>query len=464
MAERSFEELVRDELAGLQLKPDEEIWLNVEAALHTKKERRWIIWLAALLAGCGSFWLYHQYRQENDNRITQNGKHEIDKSIPMYQLPAPVLVGKDHEKTSVNDKAVMPVQENKRLSNTYLNKTGDRIPDIPFHPQPFASPTASKPAVAEKQVQIIVGDTALKQSGAPVTKTSESTAEIKSLTKVALDSPVTVAKDYQELPMTIKQDTLVPINSSYIHNTVKAAKKTSKRPWQFYGTIDLGSSGKRGPFAKAGNVYAQNPSNITGGAFNQGNAIYKIPSQADAFSFSLGLQANKPVGKKSSVGITLGYGFYQSSIGVGRRVDSASFSSQGGIIADRFYFISTDSTSYLNKYHFTELAVDLYTQYKLGNALSLRWRIGVGTAVLLAGNALHYDAGSGVLFKNRSLIPTIQMNVSSGADIGIGKAPILYIGPQLTYFLSKSSKQAGSAQHLFRAAIRATVGFAKKKK
>jgi len=59
MADRSFEQRVKEELASLKMMPAEEVWANVEADLHKEKKRRWLTWFF-LLAGlsAASFAIY----------------------------------------------------------------------------------------------------------------------------------------------------------------------------------------------------------------------------------------------------------------------------------------------------------------------------------------------------------------------------------------------------------------------
>ncbi|GAC1532256.1 MAG: hypothetical protein NVS3B15_12320 [Sediminibacterium sp.] len=186
----------------------------------------------------------------------------------------------------------------------------------------------------------------------------------------------------------------------------------------------------------------------------------------DAFSFGLALQASKQLSRKHSVGISLGYGLYQTRTSVGKRVDSSLiFGNQANsYTVNGPYFNNSNSTDYINHYHFIQADLDLQTRFRLFRVVSLRWQLGAGAAVLVASNGLHYSSSNNVSYKDRSLLTTLQTNISTGFDIGIGKQPLLYIGPQWKYFVSHLSKQPGEDQHLVQAALRVSFVFPPKKK
>ncbi|MEO8174565.1 MAG: hypothetical protein ABI581_15830 [Sediminibacterium sp.] len=50
MADKSFEQQVKNELSALRMKPADSVWLVVEKELQQERKRRYIIWLF-LLAG-----------------------------------------------------------------------------------------------------------------------------------------------------------------------------------------------------------------------------------------------------------------------------------------------------------------------------------------------------------------------------------------------------------------------------
>jgi hypothetical protein len=105
-----------------------------------------------------------------------------------------------------------------------------------------------------------------------------------------------------------------------------------------------------------------------------------------------------------------------------------------------------------------------YTPFHLFKTMALQWQVGVGANILLASNALQYSASNNLLFNDNSLLRTVQLDVSTGIDIAIGKPAFLLIGPQWQYFLSDLSVQSGSNQHFLRSALKATILLPKKEK
>ena len=53
MADRSFEQQVREELSGLRISPDAAVWTGIESALRKEKKRRfiWLLFVSGILAG-----------------------------------------------------------------------------------------------------------------------------------------------------------------------------------------------------------------------------------------------------------------------------------------------------------------------------------------------------------------------------------------------------------------------------
>jgi hypothetical protein len=256
------------------------------------------------------------------------------------------------------------------------------------------------------------------------------------------------------------QQTILPEMAHGKDDTLSIAdKKNTKYKWQWHMAVDAGSSGMRSSLGDTRKIYAQSYSNTTGLFQNT------MPVLNDAFSFGIELQAHKQISNKHSIGISLGYALFQTSTKVGRRIDSITYFSRSySYNTYGYYYNSADSISYTNQYHFLQAGLNLYTPFRLFKAIRVRWQVGAGLAVLLGSNGLHYDAASGSLFRNNSLITKVQTQFSTGFDIPIGKRPFLYVGPQWQYFISHFSKQSGVNEHLFLSAIKISVVFPRNKK
>lgn len=450
MPGKSFEQQVKATLGDLQLKPDTVVWKTVEASLRQERKRRWLIWFVALVACCGggAFWLYQQKTTVKRNDASAAGHH---------QTPASLITNKKKINSGHGTViAMFPV-----LKDTGLQEKGVKQAEAVHNKKIVVHPVA--------EAEYIHEDVTNLSNGNRITLIEQQNFRQEDLITAAKDRSalhiaVTVLPVITQVQPTVREE-----ESAITDGEIKKAKqeRNNKHPWQWGVTAQAGNSGVRNALGffkgldKAN--YYSNPAYLNG---NTGQLLSPgLPVIKDAFAFNLGVQAGKQVSRRHSIGISIGYGLLQDQVGVGRRIDSTrSISSTGRYNEDGFYFKNTDSIKYLNRYHFLQAAVNFYTQYKVFKSVAVRWQLGTGLNVLVASNGLHYAEDERIFFRSRQLLTTIQWQASTGLEVGIGKQPFLYVGPQLTYFISKLSKQPGADQHLFQSSLRATFMLPRKKK
>jgi hypothetical protein len=253
-----------------------------------------------------------------------------------------------------------------------------------------------------------------------------------------------------------------------------AVVKTKKNKWQWIIALDAGSSGLRDaiklPTFTAGRLASAPAPGTPSNATTPAPLSTVEPAVKDAFSFGIQLEATKQLGKKHRFGLSAGYSLFQTSVNVGRRVDSAFFSGNNNAAfssiaySSSFYYTNTDSTAYTNKYHFLRLGADLYTPFRLFKKIAFQWQLGAGINILAATNGLHYDPSTKKIFSNNALYAKTQSYISTGMDLSIGKTPFLYIGPHWQYSFTNLTSNAGGDQHLFLSSIKVSVVLPKKKK
>lgn len=462
MADRSFEEQVREEMAGLLIRPGAAVWEQLEANLTRKKKRRGLIWF--VLAGMGILLLsavWYSLREPQAN---------AEKPL------ASLVAGKDSVSLKKEEQVAQP--DSSSEINIYHNKK--QKPLVLINDQAPVKPNIEKAIVNTKTLMRTI------PVSANASKKNSREAGANSTVSVSVadaDADVMVSKVDSVMAVT---DPLIPghqedlsdsviapavttaLSSDTLNNGITAQAKekaSAKKRWQLSLAIAVGISGMR-KLPGQTLVYQSSISNPSTGGLPGGNNNYKLPSLQDAGSYGITLLADKQLSKRYGVGISLGYETYRSKTNVGKRVDSSLQSSSFSLAADQqFYYISTDSVPYVNQFHFAQAWVSGYTIFSMGKSLQLRWELGLGLAALLGSNALHYDHGRGVLFTNRSLLRTLQWNLSTGFEFGFGKQPFLFLGPQLTWFIQSPFTDEGSVdQHLFRYAFRARMVLGKKRK
>lgn len=456
MADRSFEEQVREEMAGLLIRPGAAVWEQLEADLTHKKKRRGLIWF--VFAGLGILLLSAVWYSQR--------KPQANAEEPLASLVA----GKDS--VSLKKKVRVAQPDSSSEINIYHKKKQE--PLVIIHDQAPVKPNIEKAIVNTKTLMrtIPVSANATKKNGREAD--ANSTVSVADVMVSKVDSVMAVTDPLIPVHTENLSDSVIApavtttVSSDTLNNGITAQAKekaSAKKSWQLSLAITGGISGMR-KLPGQTLVYQSSISNPSTGGLPVGSNNYKLPSLQDAGSYGITLLADKQLSKRYGVRISLGYETYQSKTSVGKRVDSSLQSSSFSLAADqRFYYISTDSVPYVNRFHFAQAAVSGYAMYSLGKSLQLRWELGLGLAALLGSNALHFDQGRGVLFTNRSLLRTLQWNLSTGFEFGFGKQPFLLLGPQLTWFIQSPFTDEGSAdQHLFRSALRARMVLSKKRK
>ncbi len=456
MADRSFEEQVREEMAGLLIRPGAAVWEKLEADLTRKKKRRGLIWF--VFAGLGILLLSAVWY----NMLERKGNVEAP--------PTSLISETDSASPKKEAMVAKPGSNNEITIHDQENKEQPRM----VHDKEPAVVTIEKTMVHtkkdKKSVPVSVGVN-VQHSKESITNNAVSVADeivSKRDSVSAVTDPVTTDHKVELSDSVISPAAKTELTSDTISNGVTAQSKektSAKKRWQLSLTVTGGISGMR-KLPGQTLVYQSSISNPSTGGLPGGNNIYKVPSLQDAGSYGISFMADKQLSKRYGLGISLGYEIYRSKTSVGRKVDSSLQSSSFSSAADQgFYYISTDSVTYVNRFHFVQAAVSGYASYSLGRSLQLRWELGLGVAALMYSNALHYDQSRGVLFTNRSLLRSLQWNLSTGFEFGFGKQPFVFLGPQITWFIQSPFTDQGSAdQHLFRSALRARMLLGKKRK
>lgn len=488
MADKSFEQQVKNELSELRMKPADSVWTGVEAALQQERKRRWLLWLFLLagIAGAsfGGYYYFNQDSKETANipaqiqslpkeepkKITERkeapqvvSQTQIQKNtepaIKMVAVPAEQTADKPKVKQEVASTKKSEVK-NKTDRDVFVDKNTENSGVVKQQNQVIDDPKSQNALITEKTT----GSNLVNDDKKSTEKTTAPTQQVTP----GKDSITAATKDDEKVIETIS---VTPTVSGGASPAAATVVKNKKNKWQWNIAVDAGSSGLRDAiklptFSRSDLAYAVAPPTSTVPA----PLLTTEPSVKDAFYFDIQLQATKQLGKKHRFGFSAGYSLFQTSMNVGRRIDStalfnnsAAFSSSG-LYASSFYYTNTDSTAYTNKYHFLRLGADLYTPFRLFKTISFQWQLGAGVNILAATNGLHYDPVTKKIFSNNALYAKTQSYISTGIDLSIGKVPFLYVGPHWQYSFTNLTSKPGDDQHLFLSSVRISFVLPKKKK
>jgi hypothetical protein len=156
--------------------------------------------------------------------------------------------------------------------------------------------------------------------------------------------------------------------------------------------------------------------------------------------FSIGGFVIKQFSKTFSFSAGLQYSQYNTIIEVGYRVDSSRLVNNGAQIMNvARYYRADDNSKFSNKYHFIELPVTLNTRITRSHSLPIFWNAGIHISRMIGSNALVFDSGTGVYYKDKSTLNKTQLGFATGFTFGLfGKSKIpMLIGPSVKYNASE---------------------------
>ena len=173
--------------------------------------------------------------------------------------------------------------------------------------------------------------------------------------------------------------------------------------------------------------------------------------------FSVGAFASKKISETFTLMLGLNYSQYNTVISVGYRVDSSRLVNNGAQVMNvSRYYRADQKSKFTNTYHFIEIPISLQTRLLKSRKMPVFWDAGFSFQQLIGSNALVFDSGTGVYYKDKSIYHDTQLGLSTGLSFGLlgrTKTPLL-IGPSIKYHVSGMfDKDIQAQKHLFSAAL-----------
>jgi hypothetical protein len=397
MADKSFEQRVKEELGSLKMRPDGEVWVKVEAALHKEKKRRWLVWLFLFAALSGaSVWGYLKFegkeqrtsiqepsKQETKGQETKGQEtkeqetkgqetkgQETKGQETKEQETKEQETGKLEEKKEGLIKQGTPKQENVREESNKTESTQNTIAKTYPEEQSVktksskgkiealqnktavvknkrletftnVSPTVSLPMKKETESSINVVNNSAGKEKPPVDKNTDNVTgtakkEIDQKGTVSNAVAATEKNEVKETKETAqeKSNSIAPPADTTVVAKIVAPKKETKKKWEYSIAIDAGISGIRNGLPFSGpGNFYNNPPNNSIPPTGSPITGTVIPEIKDAFGFSAHFKAASQLDKTFGIGFSAGYTLLQTATNVGRRVDSSALASQAAYAA-----------------------------------------------------------------------------------------------------------------------------------
>ncbi len=493
MSDKSFEQQVREELSDLRMKPNAAVWETVAASLKKERKRRWVLWMFFLLAGLSGITLW--WLTQEQLQVSELSNKNVIRQNPDSFLKTKTLPREDNITIAIDSKKDQSLKADIEKPSTNTSSSNNTL----------FSPATTKPASIYKtsidKVELISKGIS---NAEVVTDVQDHVSKKENKTQVSVDERKTevVEKEVEKITQQnekkekadtssfvqmqdLKKDTVEIIKETALPKPVlsdstqlKNSKTVKSNKWKWRIGFNAGTSGVRNSIRSLlektnsrayENAYAGNSAPITGVPGTGAGAFNMKPVVRDAFAFGAFVEVMKKMGKKEqhALGLTAGYHLYSTRTGVGSlNTGTVQFSNVNTTNDANKYYGVKDSASYTSYYHFIQLGLRYYQSLKWFKKVDMQWYAGIGVNALLGSNGLHLGTmnTNTYLFQNRSLLRSMQMDLSGGVDFGLGKAKQVYIGPQVQYMLSNLSKQPGVNQHLFRPSVRLSFLLDKGKK
>jgi hypothetical protein len=263
----------------------------------------------------------------------------------------------------------------------------------------------------------------------------------------------------------------IPVKGLVAANTGKVAKKINLETpakWEAGFTGGVGIANVRQDLAGAKRAY-DNMNAVYAAAAPILRVVPNYPPSdiKPGISYMAGIFVRRPILKKAALSIGLNLHYYSSRILTGNRVDNNSSPAPGTTISLFYislaapqvhsypYYNAGDSHPFTNKYYFVELPVAIQLPLNHSKRLPLLWEGGLSVSRLLSLDALYYDQGAGVYYKDRDAYNKTQVNVHTSVMFRLSwLGGQIQVGPQFGYGLTNLFNQKADAGHLLYGGIK----------
>jgi hypothetical protein len=482
MRENEFERKVQEQMEDLRIRPSDETWERVEKELREKKKRRaavlFFIIAGLLLLGYSG---YTFLNKSSNQPVAQNEvkKTSIETTQPSINTPTSTINTKNYP--AVGEKPETTLNTNQLRLNRQLPisvnphgpvSTGIVKENTADHRQRKNEPISqneNNPVISNSTETGIAANshnpTEKNQVEQPADKkqgiisndiASNTTKEQNPVdSTTAIDSTVAkVEVDKTAASVPVEPKPVFAKNKSKIRFGIEVSGGFVSSQNKVFG-FSGGSREKSLDPLQSG--YTGTPGGVGTGT-NAPRVIIPPSAVKAGKSLRIGLVAEKPISKRSSLSVGLRYSYADESLDVGAirdtviRSNSYSFSQnflafsgvRNAYSAIASAAPSRTPTKYTNRYHFIELPLLYQTQLNKGKKLGILWNAGIAPGFLIGTNALVYDTTArGVYYRNDNAFKKFHLNMQTGLALQFGsKKKIQWsLGPTVSLDMTRLMKE-----------------------
>ncbi|MFZ2784972.1 MAG: hypothetical protein WAZ36_11265 [Sediminibacterium sp.] len=404
MENKSFEQRVQEEMAGVWMKPDAKLWPEIARHLDQKKRRRGLIWWCFLgvLAGAGGWAVLL-------NSPSENKPSENKKTTTGTTMRQPASAGEMPEKGHrQNPLELRPVEtaENQPGSALLIEAAKDVVQSRTLMQRP------------EARADVLVESNRMTDS---IHIAGEAPAEVVQ-TGIGLTNKVQQNAGLPDLPGT---------DSIGSDSAVSEPAISKKTPWKWSFNLSAGVSGVRNDLfivnksaAFLDLAYNSSPSPGGGSGGNAGGIVVPVPViLKDAAAAEAAIQLSRDWDQHWGWYGKFGYNYAQ-------------------------YRLIYNDKDYYNRFHLLGITAGFTYSFQLRSGGTIGLNTGLQESLLLGYSATQLPDAANLPNKRMADFQKSQTALVFGMEAGFGKSRRFYLGPQFRYQLNQLSSVPGSDQHL----------------
>lgn len=469
MPVNDFEKQVQHKMNALRLQPATQVWEEVERRIQKeKKRRRFIIlfFLCGVLLLGGTGWVLtgkNKLQQPADNSIAEkasgpninsNNKNSVqnlkENNLVNSNIETANQIKK--EKTGIlavqsaviakpvkerNEKKPFTVVEKRKLKKTTLydaSAPGLATSLNRYEKSVISSTTINEKKTTEKQQNISNDSSVAKYLIAGKTDSASTSIDKTVLIDNEVDYTPEISTGVAD---SMQQNEKLPASEKNI-----VISKKRKWEWGITGMAGFAAKAKGISFDESKSDRSSSPNNSTGGG-SPGTNIISPSQQRKGFAWQAGVYGKIKITARTWFSVGFNFSSYTTLQRTGVLADTAAVFSNSfySSFINQFYRPGSQS-AYKNHFYFLQLPLTFHWQVNKGIRIPVIFQTGLSPGILTGSNALAYNAGSNIFYRDNKSFNKMQLTWQAGLYTNFmnRSAHPLSAGILLNYHISNLQK------------------------
>ena len=466
MQENEFEKQVKNMMEEFQLAPSDTAWEKVSHRITEEKKRKryfiFLLFFGLITAGVFGYFISEKNTKKLNavtitNKAAQHDKDNIvsidsnkNNSDKTLSATNDVVINDTATKDLKNDKTIF---KDDHTSNKYLQLNSTINKDLRAYKKDVSVLKNDKIALQQntstpKKSNIVIADT---------NKILQQDSIVSTSLIITNDSSLRIAKSNNVDSSLIHTDSAtntLPATNAAVKKKESKTLSTYKIPkWQFGVNAMYGKSNLTSGLVSVDKALpsALGPLDSIAGRFDtSGNS--KLYTASEAYSF--GFVVQKKIFKTAVVGVGINYQHLSVKSHISNQVNAGYFLQSSNNTINYIinnYYRPGNASVFVNTYNFIEIPVYFQQDIFHTKKVSFSYNAGFSLRHLLSSKSLIYSEANNIYYFKDGLLHTTQVQLQGGLNVkfNTGKSTSIYIGPQVSYSLSKNFKNSNDGSFHF---------------